>query len=86
MGKDDSKKRKKILIKRGIKRALQLPGAEIHINRKKRYWKQPDPSDDILESWLRFYVIDMISRKLNRESLIDLVSLYELFHKRHPDF
>lgn len=80
----DNKKRKR-LIKSGIKKALKLPGMESHINRKKSYWKKLYPSDETLESWLRFRVVDMISQKLYKEDLSDLVEVYNVLEKRHRD-
>lgn len=75
----------KEFIKEGIKRAMMLPGMDKHINRKKSYWKNLKPSNKILESWLRFRVIEMISRKLNNENLIDLIELYDMLEIKYPD-
>ena len=64
--------------KRAIKRGMALPGMQSHVNRLKASWRNPNPTDAIMEGWVRHRVVKMIDAELLRiKSTMELIDMYE---------
>lgn len=64
--------------KRTIARGLALKGMEAHINRLKASWRNYNPSDEVLDRWIRFKVAKMITAEMLRVyTTAEMIDLYE---------
>lgn len=64
--------------KRAIKRGLKLKGMEGRIKRLKSYWRNNNPSDAILNRWIRFRVMNMITAEiLNKWTTDQMIDLFK---------
>jgi len=64
--------------KKAIKRGKALPGMQSHINRLKASWRDPMPSEDVIERWIQHRVVKMIGTELLRiKTTKELIDMYE---------
>lgn len=70
-------KKPRIPSKRAIRQGLALPGMQSHINRLKASWRDPAPSDEVLDGWIRGWVVKQIGVELHRiKTTKELIDLY----------
>jgi len=74
---DKNNMKDKKINKEDIDRGMKLPGMESYINRKKEAWNGKNPSDEILDKWIRCQIGDMITCELLRiKTTCELIDMY----------
>ena len=63
--------------KEDLDRGMKIPGMASHINRKKAVWRDTEPTDAILNRWIRSRICDMITCELLRiKTTKELIDMY----------